>query len=292
MLQQLNFGQRASMGASLYENELVKEGGVWKFSVDHTFNTWTAGYEGGWARNPGRGVPGPSKTYPPDTPPTFVFQMFPTVYEIPFHYPHPVTGRQTSAARPNPPERTSAVQNPSVDLGMPAEIATELRAIGPRIEVDKTHGVVRAAAAERAVRVAQGRARPALRTGRAQRARRVRVAGARGGQARGRLRARRRIRTRREARRRHAVLRQHRALGRRLRVRRRHDQLPARAAEYVAFGYRGSRRGRRVAQGQYRAVRRRSEQDRALGPLGGCCARRRLCGEPRRRAPPGSPGPC
>ena len=61
MMQQLNFGPRASMGASLYENEVVKEDGVWKFSVDHTFNTLTAGYDGGWARSPGRGVPGPSE---------------------------------------------------------------------------------------------------------------------------------------------------------------------------------------------------------------------------------------
>jgi triacylglycerol lipase len=137
MLQQLNFGQRASMGASLYENEFIKEDGVWKFSVDHTFNTWTAGYEGGWARNPGRTVPGPSKSYPPDTPPTFVFQMFPTVYEIPFHYVHPVTGRQTGKVRPNP-ERASTVHTPSSDLGMPADIAAELRTIGPRIEAEKT----------------------------------------------------------------------------------------------------------------------------------------------------------
>ena len=108
MMQQLNFGPRASMGASLYENEFVKENGVWKFSIDHTFNTWTAGYDGGWARSPGRGVPGPSKTYPPDTPPTFTFQMFPTVYEIPFHYPHPVTGAATSTRLPNPAATSNA----------------------------------------------------------------------------------------------------------------------------------------------------------------------------------------
>jgi acetyl esterase/lipase len=140
MMQQLNFGQRASMGASLYENELVKEDGIWKFSIDHTFNTWTAGYDGGWARSPGRGVPGPSQAFPPDTPPTFTFQMFPTVYEIPFHYPHPVTGRATSTRPPNP-EATSTpamTQRTAVDLGMPAAIAAELRTIGARIETQRT----------------------------------------------------------------------------------------------------------------------------------------------------------
>jgi acetyl esterase/lipase len=139
MMQQLNFGQRASMGASLYENEFVKEDGVWKFSVDHTFNTWTASYDGGWARNPGRTVPGPSRTFPPDTPPTFTFQMFPTVYEIPFHYAHPVTGRATSTRAPNPSATSSAPMTPgAVDLGMPQEIATELRTIGARIETQRT----------------------------------------------------------------------------------------------------------------------------------------------------------
>ena len=284
MLQQLNFGQRASMGASLYENEFVKEGGVWKFSVDHTFNTWTAGYDGGWARNPGRGVPGPSKAYPPDTPPTFVFQMFPTVYEIPFHYPHPVTGRQTSAATPNP-ERTSAVKNPSVDLGMPPEIAAGLRTIGPRIEVDKTTALY--APLQPKEPYAWLKVTRDLRYGPAERNVLDVFASPEAGsrQARGRVRARRRLCARRETRRRHAVLRQHRALGRGLRVRRRHHQLPARAAEHVAFGYRGCRRRRHMAQGQRRAVRWRSEQDRALGTFRRRRARRRLRrepGEPRR----------
>jgi triacylglycerol lipase len=136
MMQQLNFGQRASMGASLYENEFVKEDGVWKYSVDHTFNTWTAGYDGGWARSPGRSVPGPSRTYPPDTPPTFTFQMFPTVYEIPFHYAHPVTGRATSTRSPNPTTSNGALTQ--TDLGMPQDIAAELRSIGARIETQRT----------------------------------------------------------------------------------------------------------------------------------------------------------
>ncbi len=105
MMQQLNFGTRASMGAAVYENAAVKEDGVWKFSKVHAFNTWTAGYEGGWGRNPGRNLPGPSEDYPPDTSPTLAFEMFPNVYALPFHYDNPVSGR---ASRWLPPEPASS----------------------------------------------------------------------------------------------------------------------------------------------------------------------------------------
>lgn len=93
MMQQLSFGDRPSMGAAIYENELVREDGKWKFQATHAFNTWTAGYDGGWVRNPGNRVPGPSESFPPDTPPSFEFAMFPTVYDIPFHYANPVSGK-------------------------------------------------------------------------------------------------------------------------------------------------------------------------------------------------------
>lgn len=86
MMQQLSFNGRPSMGAAVYENEVVKEDGKWKFKSTHAFNTWTASYAGGWAKAPGNRVPGPSTTFPPDAPPSFVFAMFPTVYEFPFHY--------------------------------------------------------------------------------------------------------------------------------------------------------------------------------------------------------------
>jgi len=91
--QQMSQGDRASLGAAVYENEAVKEEGVWKFRVVHTYNTFTANYKGGWVNSPGGGLPGPSATYPPDGPPTMVFAMFPKVFLVPFHYPNPVTGR-------------------------------------------------------------------------------------------------------------------------------------------------------------------------------------------------------
>jgi len=105
MMQQLSFGERASLGAGVYENEAVKEDGVWKLSVDHAYNTWTAGYSEGWTRTEGRFVPGPSKDYPPDAPPTFEFAMFPNVYAIPFHYRNPVSGRVATTDLRGGPDR-------------------------------------------------------------------------------------------------------------------------------------------------------------------------------------------
>jgi hypothetical protein len=94
LVQQMGqYGERASWGGGVYENEAVKEDGVWKFKSVHMFNTFTADYVGGWAKGPGRRVPGPSTALPPDLPPTVAFEMFPKVYEIPYHYRHPVTGK-------------------------------------------------------------------------------------------------------------------------------------------------------------------------------------------------------
>jgi acetyl esterase/lipase len=139
MMQQLNFGERASMGASIYENEAVKEDGRWKFSFVHTMNTWTAAYDGGWMRSPGRFVPGPSADYPPDGPPTLEFQMFPTVYDIPFHYRHPVTGQVVgpqSMHEEDVMNHTSAA--PGEPGAMPQDVAEALLAIGARIEPART----------------------------------------------------------------------------------------------------------------------------------------------------------
>jgi hypothetical protein len=91
MWQQMSRGGRASMGAAIYENEAVKEDGRWKFSNVHAFNTWGGGYEDGWVRNASTYVPGPSADFPPDGPPTLEFDMFPNVYDIPFHYERPVS---------------------------------------------------------------------------------------------------------------------------------------------------------------------------------------------------------
>jgi triacylglycerol lipase len=126
MLQQMSLGGRASLGGAVYENEAVKEDGVWRFKTVHAYNTFTAGYQGGWAKSASRSMPGPSTELPPDAPPTTTFAMFPVVYDIPFHYPNPVTGR------------TDVVPVAADEGGIPAGIAAALREIGPKIDGPRT----------------------------------------------------------------------------------------------------------------------------------------------------------
>jgi triacylglycerol lipase len=101
MLQQMSSNGRASMGGAIYANELVKEEGIWKFSKVHAYNTFTADYEGGWARASSSSMPGPSPDFPPDAPPSTQIAMLPVVYEIPYHYANPVSGRTQTPALPS-----------------------------------------------------------------------------------------------------------------------------------------------------------------------------------------------
>jgi acetyl esterase/lipase len=135
VLQQMAFGTRASIGAGVYENEAVKVHGIWKLSKDHVYNTLGANYVGGWAWAAGSSVPGESKQVPPDAPPTAKIAMFPVVYNIPFHYANPVTGRRS---KPTPwqdgkTDTVSTARTPDPPPGMPAKIAEALQEMGPTI---------------------------------------------------------------------------------------------------------------------------------------------------------------
>jgi hypothetical protein len=86
------YKQFALWSEGTYENEYVKENGVWKISKMHFFSTYYTPFDQGWAKV---GMPnnGPSKTYPPSAPQSVQYDVFPGHYVPPFHYPNPVTGR-------------------------------------------------------------------------------------------------------------------------------------------------------------------------------------------------------
>jgi hypothetical protein len=82
-------------GEGIYENEYVKQDGVWKISKLHWYATFVAPYQGGWL-NPtkkpledyalGKGVE-------PDRPSSETCEPYPGVCVPPFHYKNPVSGR-------------------------------------------------------------------------------------------------------------------------------------------------------------------------------------------------------
>ncbi|HTT00886.1 MAG TPA: nuclear transport factor 2 family protein [Steroidobacteraceae bacterium] len=93
-------------GDGVYDNEYVKENGVWKIQKDHIYTTFFATYAKGWQSGAGP-APKVSEKIPPDRPPSETYQAYPGVYIPPFHYKHPVTGAPIEVppalqVKPNP----------------------------------------------------------------------------------------------------------------------------------------------------------------------------------------------
>ena len=71
-----------------YENEYVKEDGNWLFSKLHWYTTFITRFETGWMVQPLVGLlPRNDADHPPTT-----FFPYPSGYQYPYHFPHPVTG--------------------------------------------------------------------------------------------------------------------------------------------------------------------------------------------------------
>jgi hypothetical protein len=81
----------------VYENEYVKEDGVWKFGLFNYSLVWQADYETGWTGSATHLKP-LTRTFPDD--PTGPDELAPVALAawperriVPFHYSHPVTGK-------------------------------------------------------------------------------------------------------------------------------------------------------------------------------------------------------
>jgi hypothetical protein len=75
----------------IYENDYIKERGVWMLAKLHFYLTAKTDYDRPWPQGsiPMRGT---SALFPPDEPPTEVYRSFPGAYIPPFSFDHPVTG--------------------------------------------------------------------------------------------------------------------------------------------------------------------------------------------------------
>ena len=92
----------AQWGAGVYENELVKEDGIWKFKYLHAYQTFYTNYEDGWAKR-AAGIFAPYDRLPPDGPQSVAYDPYPAAFVPPFHYANPVSARLDHYGRPQPP---------------------------------------------------------------------------------------------------------------------------------------------------------------------------------------------
>jgi hypothetical protein len=87
-------------GHVYYEDDYVKENGVWKLKKLHAPFNMYAGYKLGWVDQTTVNT-FPEKFPPwPDLPPSVLYLTYPSYYVEPFHYPNPVTGKPMPAASP------------------------------------------------------------------------------------------------------------------------------------------------------------------------------------------------
>jgi SnoaL-like protein len=86
------YGQDGTWTEGPYENEYVKENGVWKLQRVHWYMTVKGSYDKGWHKEH-MAAAGPLADLPPDQPPSEKYESWPAFYLPPYHYAHPVTGK-------------------------------------------------------------------------------------------------------------------------------------------------------------------------------------------------------
>ncbi len=85
-------GEWARWAQGTYENEFVKQGGVWKLKAVRYFPRLSTDYDKGWAHD-AKPSPVASKAFPPDRKPTQSYRSYPQLSYVALHYVNPVTGK-------------------------------------------------------------------------------------------------------------------------------------------------------------------------------------------------------
>jgi len=110
-------GRNAELSEGIFENEYLKQDGVWKIQSLHFYPRMITDSGQGWAKS-AKSAPGPSREFPPDRPPTSTYEIYPGFSIVPFHFAHPVTGRSAQY-----PSRVAAASD-SVSPGVPQGAST------------------------------------------------------------------------------------------------------------------------------------------------------------------------
>jgi SnoaL-like protein len=85
-----DYGGDAHWGEGPYENEYVKQNGVWKIKTLHWYQALFVPYAGGWQTNPDPTMGTLASGVTPDRPPSVDYKTWPETYLPPFSFPNPV----------------------------------------------------------------------------------------------------------------------------------------------------------------------------------------------------------
>jgi hypothetical protein len=105
-------GRGSQWEEGIFENEYVKQAGIWKIRSVHYYPRVITDYELGWAKD-AKPAAGPSTEFSPDRPPTESYAAYPKMYYPRFHYANPVTHLPVQY----PPGITVAVERPDSKQG-------------------------------------------------------------------------------------------------------------------------------------------------------------------------------
>ena len=83
-------GKGAQWEEGIFENDYIKQDGVWKIHSVHYYPRVITDYELGWAKD-AKPAAKASTEFPPDRPPTEAYGIYPKMYYPRFHYTNPVT---------------------------------------------------------------------------------------------------------------------------------------------------------------------------------------------------------
>ncbi|MEY4760246.1 MAG: hypothetical protein RLZZ200_102 [Pseudomonadota bacterium] len=127
-------GREAMWGEGPFENEYVKENGVWKLQSLHWFQTVYSPFEGGWTNhtdvNGGRFV----TTMQPDAPTTFPYRVWPRAYTPPFHF-RPVNAAKIAWPAASPASTPAALGGKAAQARV-AQLAADVQQAADQLEIE------------------------------------------------------------------------------------------------------------------------------------------------------------
>jgi hypothetical protein len=128
-------GHDAFWGEGPFENQYVKEHGVWKIRALHWFQTLYVPYDGGWAKtadvNGGRFV---TSGLTPDAPPTVQYKTWPNAFTPPFHF-RPSNAALRARTAPAPASPATPLGGSAAQRHV-AQLAGDVQQIADQLEIE------------------------------------------------------------------------------------------------------------------------------------------------------------